>query len=44
MGKGGGYILSTMHLLMEDVPVDNVVAMYDEGRSYQPEWAVGAVH
>jgi uroporphyrinogen decarboxylase len=44
MGKGGGYVLSTMHLLMDDVPVDNVVAMYDESRSYQPDWAAGAVH
>jgi hypothetical protein len=28
-----------MHFLMDDVPVENVVAMYDEAWSYVPEWA-----
>jgi uroporphyrinogen decarboxylase len=37
LGKRGRYILASMHLLMDDVPVENVLAMYDEARSYQPE-------
>ncbi len=34
MGKGGGYILSSSHALLKDVPLQNVLAMYDEARSY----------
>lgn len=33
MGKGGGYILASMHFLMEDVPYENVLAMYEEAQS-----------
>ena len=29
-GKGGRFILSSMHLLMDDVPARNVLAMFDE--------------
>jgi uroporphyrinogen decarboxylase len=31
LGKGGGYVLSAAHHLQEDVPAENVVAMYREG-------------
>lgn len=34
--KDGGYILVTSHFMMDDIPVENVLAMYDEGRSYTP--------
>jgi hypothetical protein len=37
LGEGGRYILSTSHFLMDDVPVENVVALYDEARSYWPD-------
>jgi uroporphyrinogen decarboxylase len=30
MGKGGGYVLSCSHSLLPDVPLDNILAMYDE--------------
>ena len=30
MGKGGGYILSSTHNIQDDVPIDNVLAMYRE--------------
>lgn len=32
MGAGGGYILSAAHVMQEDVPVENMVAMYRAGR------------
>jgi uroporphyrinogen decarboxylase len=32
LGRGGGYILGPAHSLMDDVPVANVLAMYDEAR------------
>jgi uroporphyrinogen decarboxylase len=31
LGRGGGYVLSPDHSLMPDVPVQNIVALYDEG-------------
>ena len=34
LGKGGGYILGPAHSLMDDVPVANVLAMYDEARRH----------
>jgi len=37
LGRGGGYVLCSSHFLMEDVPVENVLEMYDQGRSYVPE-------
>jgi uroporphyrinogen decarboxylase len=36
LAKGGGYILASMHILMDDVPAENVLAMYEEARSYAP--------
>ena len=35
LGKGGRYILASMHFLMDDVPVENVLAMYDEATTYR---------
>jgi uroporphyrinogen decarboxylase len=34
LGKGGGYILGPAHSLMDDVPVRNVLAMYDEAHRF----------
>ena len=34
LGKGGGYILGSAHSLLDDVPVSNVLAMYDEARRH----------
>jgi len=31
LGSGGGYVLSAAHHLQEDVPAENVIAMYREG-------------
>ncbi len=35
-GRGGRFVLSSMHLLMDDVPAANVVAMYAEASTYVP--------
>jgi len=35
LGKGGRYIFSTMHFLMDDVPLENALAMYEEAKSYR---------
>ena len=34
LGKGGGYIIASSHVLMDDVPSENVLSLYDEARSY----------
>ncbi len=38
LGSGGGFVLAATHTYTEDVPVENIVAMYDEGKrcSYLP--------
>lgn len=38
LARNGRYILASMHFLMNDVPVENVLAMYDEARTYRPTW------
>jgi uroporphyrinogen decarboxylase len=38
MAKGGRYILSSIHFLTDNIPVQNVVAMVDEARTYQASW------
>ena len=34
MGRGGGYILAGVHNIQAEVPPENIVAMFDEGKSY----------
>jgi uroporphyrinogen decarboxylase len=34
MGEGGGYILTSVHNIQPDVPPENIVAMFEEARSY----------
>lgn len=36
LGKGGGYICSSDHSILPDVPFDNVLAMIDEAKKTQP--------
>ena len=36
LGKGGRFILATSHLLMDDVPIGNVLGMYNEAETYVP--------
>lgn len=39
MGRGGGYVLNSVHNIQGDVPAANIVAMFDEAGSYRPSWA-----
>ncbi|MGE5620599.1 MAG: uroporphyrinogen decarboxylase family protein [Sphingomonadaceae bacterium] len=32
MGRGGGYMLAAVHNIQPDVPIENVLAMFDEAR------------
>jgi len=34
LGKDGGYILSSCHILQSDVPIDNILAFYDPENRY----------
>lgn len=34
MGKGGGYILASVHNIQAEVKPENIVAMFEEGKSY----------
>ena len=36
LGKGGGYICSSDHAILPDVPFENVLAMIDEARKTRP--------
>ena len=42
LARGGRFILANSHIVQEDVPVANVLAMFDEARSYRPDWATRA--
>ena len=35
LGKNGGYICGPDHGIMPDVPLENVLAMYDEAKKYK---------
>ena len=35
LGQGGGYVLGAVHNIQPDVPVANILAMYDEARTYR---------
>lgn len=34
-GKGGGYVLSTVHNIQEQVPPENIVAMFEACLSFR---------
>jgi len=36
LGPGGGYVLAAVHNIQPNVPPENIVAMYEEARSYVP--------
>ena len=37
LGRGGGYILNSVHNIQAEVPPENIVAMFDAGRAYSYE-------
>lgn len=41
LGQGGGYVLGAVHNIQPDVPVDNILAMYEHARAYVPSYARG---
>jgi uroporphyrinogen decarboxylase len=34
LGRGGGYVLNSVHNIQPEVPPENIVAMLDTGRTY----------
>jgi uroporphyrinogen decarboxylase len=36
LGRSGGYVLNSVHNIQDDVPVENIVAMFDEARAHRP--------
>ena len=34
LGRGGGYIFAAAHNLQDDVPPENIVAMFEAARKY----------
>jgi uroporphyrinogen decarboxylase len=39
MGEGGGYVFSNCHNIQSDVPLANVLAMFEHAREYAPSFA-----
>jgi uroporphyrinogen decarboxylase len=39
LGEGGGYIFSNCHNIQPDVPLANVLTMFQHAREYVPSWA-----
>jgi uroporphyrinogen decarboxylase len=39
MGEGGGYVLAAVHNIQPDVPVENILAMFQHAREYAPSFA-----
>ena len=38
LGEGGGYIVAPCHNIQPDVPVENIMAMYEHAREYVPSY------
>jgi uroporphyrinogen decarboxylase len=38
LGRGGGYVVGAVHNIQPDVPVANIVAMYEHARAYTPSY------
>jgi uroporphyrinogen decarboxylase len=36
LGRSGGYVLNSVHNIQDDVPAENIVAMFDEARAHAP--------
>jgi uroporphyrinogen-III decarboxylase len=35
LGEGGGYVLNSVHNLQNNVPVENIMAMFDEAQRHR---------
>ena len=38
MGDGGGYVLCAVHNIQPDVPLENILAMYQHTKEYVPSF------
>jgi len=38
VGEGGGYIFASCHNVQPDVPLENLLAMYQHAREYVPSY------
>lgn len=38
LGEGGGFVLTSCHNIQPDVPVENILAMFDHARQYVPSY------
>ena len=38
LGEGGGYVLSATHNIQPDIPLDNMLAMFEHARAYKPSY------
>jgi uroporphyrinogen decarboxylase len=34
LGEDGGFVLNSVHNIQDDVPIENIVAMFDQAREY----------
>ncbi|MEX1327605.1 MAG: uroporphyrinogen decarboxylase family protein [Desulfobacterales bacterium] len=39
MGEGGGYVLGSVHNLQSDVPIENILAMFEHAKEHVPSFA-----
>ena len=39
MDESGGYVLGSVHNLQPDVPIENILAMFEHAREYVPSFA-----
>jgi uroporphyrinogen decarboxylase len=39
MGEGGGFVLSSCHNIQPDVPLENILALFEHARQYVPSYA-----
>ena len=40
LGRGGGYVLGAVHNIQPDVPLDNILTMYQHAREYAPSFSI----
>ena len=34
LGEGGGFVLNSVHNIQNDIPIANIIAMFDAGRNH----------
>jgi uroporphyrinogen-III decarboxylase len=36
LGEGGGFVLNSVHNIQNDIPISNIIAMFDAGKAHGP--------